>query len=182
MVPESLSANTVLPSSDMYFQGFLKVRLWNGDQWAGSLLGSALGVNISEGGKELELGRWRNWMVKTKGTTNPTISSGIWMAFRFVLPWAKVPGLYMPTSMGLGCWLPRKAAWPWVTLQLKARRGSPERSQPQTLPEMGEWVFGPERGTWVSCHSIHYIRHHLDVLGYLKLNMPQAALLLFWVQ
>lgn len=80
---------------------------------------------------------------------NPSIiSSGIWMAFRLVL-------LYMPSSVGLGCWLPLKAVWQGATPQLTAntREGPPESPQPQW--NGGDECLGPERGIWEMYHSFH---------------------------
>lgn len=73
---------------------------------------------------------------------NPSIiSSGIWMAFRLVL-------LYMPSSVGLGCWLPLKAVWPGATPQLTAntREGPPESPQPQWNGGMSVWGLREESG------------------------------------
>lgn len=104
-------------------------------------------INISGGGKEVKLGRWRNGAVKTKATTNPIMSSGIWMAFRCVLPWARVPGLYIPTGvshMMLAFYKGSVTVDEGLSFPERKHRGELSWEHSAMKPSRnGEWVFWP---------------------------------------
>lgn len=117
-------------------------------------------------------------MVKTKATINPNMSSGMWSCLdqgclAFVSPrWSIVD---------VGCLRRQCDLGPGDSLSGgQIQRGTQLRAL--SHPHFQKWgndCFGPERGIrGMYCNS-----HHLDILGYLKINMPQIELnlLLCWV-